>query len=273
MIMLIDTHCHINMLVKKEFDVPLIPEHLTFAYLIFEEAKQKKVTQIVNVGTSLIESKNCALLAEKINGLFATVGIHPNDCTAAWKSDLHDIQKLVEHKEQYNIVGIGECGIDLHYPDYNLSRQQDAFRAQIELALEHDLALVVHSRDAAEETLRILFEYEHENLRGTMHCYSYDMAYAQEIVKLNFVFGIGGTLTYPRNNELRTVATTIPLDRIVLETDAPFLPIQSMRGKQNHPQYIANIAQYLAELRNVSFEEIAQVTTHAAQTLFRLPTK
>ena len=152
--MLIDTHCHINMMVKKSFDTPLTEPDFISAQQIVDEAALYDVTKILNVGTSLIESKNCIELATRFKGVYAAVGIHPNDLTDSWQAELKSLAAFLERKEESKIVGIGECGIDKHYPDYNIVRQQDAFRAQIELALKHDVAVVVHSRDAYEETLR-----------------------------------------------------------------------------------------------------------------------
>jgi TatD DNase family protein len=158
----------------------------------------------------------------------------------------------------------------MHYPDYDLNRQRDAFKAQIELALQHKLALVVHSRDAYDETLRILEEYKNEITRATMHCFSYDKDFARTVTEWGFVLGIGGTITYPKNEELRTVVKNTELKNIVLETDAPFLPPQAIRGKQNHPKEIATIAQYIAQLRGETVETIATETTKNALHLFGL---
>lgn len=268
--MLIDTHCHINMMVKKKFDVPLTQKDISPATHIINEAAQDEVTHIINVGTSLIESQNCVMLATQFDTVFATIGLHPNDCTEQWRDDFNEIKKMVTNKEGNKIVGIGECGIDRHYPEYNLQRQIDAFKAQIELALEHDLALVVHSRDAADETLGVLEEYRNDIQRGVMHCFSYDQPIADHVIAMGFVLGIGGTLTYPKNNELRTVSQTVNIKNIVLETDAPFLPPQIIRGKQNHPKYIKTVATFLAELRSTSYKEIAQVTTDNALNLFSI---
>lgn len=265
---LIDTHCHLNMIVKKEFDVPLSAQQIEQASLVIDEAKHHNVTKIINVGTSLIESKNCVALAQEYKNVFASVGIHPNDATDAWRSDLREIAKLIGKFER--IVAIGECGLDRHYPDYNLPLQQDVFRAQIELALKHNLALVVHTRNAADETLKILDEYAQEKIRGVIHCFSEDLPFAQEVITRGYVIGIGGILTYPKNDSLRTVCTAIPLTSIVLETDAPFLPPQEIRGKQNRPQYIEAIATFLARLRNESLEHIAQTTTKNALKLFSI---
>jgi TatD DNase family protein len=198
------------------------------------------------------------------------VGIHPNDCSENWQKDMREIAALAKRKEEYKIVAIGECGIDKHYPEYNLQRQKDAFKAQIELALEHDLAIIVHTRDAGDETLRALDDFRGEALRGTIHCFSEDLAFAQHAIGLGFVLGIGGTVTYQKNNYLRSELTTVDLEHIILETDAPFLPPQTMRGKPNHPKYIETIARYVAELRSEPFELIAEQTTKNVQRIFRL---
>ena len=256
-------------MIKKEFDVPLKETDFSSANAIIEQAQKQDVSIIINVGTRNIENQNCIQLAQKFNAVFATVGIHPND-SDEWQEDLVSMKKWVANKIENKIVGIGECGMDRHYPDHNTSRQRDAFKAQIELALEHDLALVIHSRDAYDETLTILEEYKNNITRAVMHCFSYDQAFAETATSWNFMLGIGGTVTYPKNNELRSVVQLADIKNIVLETDAPFLPTQTMRGKQNHPQYIATIAHYIATLRNESFEYIAQETTRNAIQLFGL---
>lgn len=272
--MFIDTHCHMNIMAKKTFDVPLTMQEIESASIILEEADQQNVKQIINVATSLIESANCIALAKKYSTCFASVGIHPNDCTADWLTDFKEIEKQwfkkTNHQEN-KIVAIGECGIDKHYPDYNLKRQQDAFRAQIELALQYNLPVIVHTRDAGDETLRVLEEYKSNNLTGVIHCFSEDLSFAQTALSFGCVLGIGGPLTYPKNNTLRTVFSTVALEKIILETDAPYLAPQAFRGKQNGPKYIPVIAQFLAELRGITFEEVAQQTTQTAKTLFALP--
>lgn len=268
--MLIDTHCHINSMVKKDFDRPLTQEEYRPAVTIVNEAAESGVTKILNVGTSLIESENCIELAKRFPHVYAAIGIHPNDLTDTWKEDLKKLALYLEQKEELKIVAIGETGMDKHYPDYNIVRQKDAFKAQIELTLKHDLALVVHTRDAAEETLRCLEEYKNQGLRGTIHCFSEDLSFAQTAISWGFVLGIGGTITYPKNNVLREVVKTVGLESIILETDAPFLPPQSMRGQQNHPKYIRTIAEYIANELTVSFELVAQITTKNAESIFKI---
>lgn len=269
--MLIDTHCHLNIMVKQHEQTLLHNDMQPLAQAIVDNAHAHHVTTIINVGTSFIESKNCITLAQWFSNCYAVVGIHPNDCKEDWRKELHDIEQFLKQKNDLKIVGIGECGLDFHYPDYNKHRQKDAFKAQIECALEHDLALVVHTRDARDETLRILEEYKNELSRGIIHCFSEDLQFAQQVIEWHFALGIGGTISYPKNNYLRDVVTNVNLSDIVLETDAPFLPPQSMRGKMNHPSNIALIAQYIAELRSEDFEMIASATTENASAIFKLP--
>lgn len=271
--MLIDTHCHINVLVKKsfdEFDLPITPQELIQADQVVQEAALAGVTTILNVGTSLVESINCITLAHRYTHVFAAIGVHPNDLTHEWKEDIQALENYLKKKDEYKIVALGECGIDKHYPGYNLDRQKDAFKRHIELALTYDLPLVVHSRDAAEETYQCLQEFKSPALRGTIHCFSEDHFWAQEALSLGFVLGIGGTITYPKNGILRSVVQTVGIDHIILETDAPFLPPQTMRGKKNHPRFIATIAEYIATLLNLPLKEVAEKTTHTAEQLFKL---
>lgn len=268
--MLIDTHCHLNILVKTIFDIPLTHAQILAAQHYIDSAAEEKVTTIINVGTNVIESLNCIALAEQYPTVYATVGIHPDDCTENWKQDIQQFKKLLNNKQAAKIVGVGECGIDLYRPGYNLQRQQDAFKAQIELALEYDRALVVHSRNAPEETLAILDTYKKQLARVTLHCFSYSLPIARDVISMGFMLGIDGPVTYKKNDELRTIAQTVPLEHIVLETDAPFLPPQHIRGQQNEPKQIKTIAAFIAELRGISLDVCAEQTTANARALFNL---
>ncbi len=268
--MLIDTHGHINMMVKETFDRPLTTQEISDATTIMDECIVDNVQYVINVGTSLIESQNCMTLAQKYPHMFATIGIHPNDCTATWQTDVRTLKEYAAKAQAHNIVGIGEIGLDRHYPDYNLPRQRDAFRAQIELALEYDLAIVVHSRDAKDETLHVLSEYKGSISRGIIHCFCEDLDFALEAISIGFSIGLGGTITYPKNIILREVAKSLALEHIVLETDAPFLPPQALRGTKNHPRNIKLIAEYLAHLRSEEFEKVAETTTKNAVHIFKI---
>ncbi len=270
--MFIDTHCHINDLIRINGKSTLTLQEISRTEAVVEDAQKAGVTTLINVGTNLIESNNCVTIARKYAAIYASVGIHPNDLTDSWKSDYKIIRDMVKSAQTNKIVGIGECGIDRHYPGYNLERQYDCFKAHIELALEYNCALIVHSRDAPDETLSVLSEYKGNFSPGrvVIHCFSYDQSIANEVINMNFVIGVGGTITYPKNNVLRSILSGIDLKNVVLETDSPFLPPQSMRGQQNKPEQIYTIAQFIAQLRGDTLEHIAQKTTETALTLFNL---
>lgn len=267
--MLIDTHCHLNLLGKSDFDRAMSEQEILDAGTFVRDAATHDVSCIVNVGTSLIESINCIHLASRYSQVFAAVGIHPNDTHEAWQDDL----RALTHEITINpkIVAIGETGLDYHYPGYHKIRQMDAFKYQIELAIKYNKALIVHTRDAIDDTLTILSSYAHDLSRCVIHCYSENASYAQDIVKLGYLLGIGGAVTYPKNEYLRDVVRSVPLNHIILETDAPFLPPQVIRGKKNTPAQIQTIATYIAHLLNLPYEQVALVTTGAAQNLFQLP--
>jgi TatD DNase family protein len=276
----VDTHCHINLMVKHKngaalFDTALSSEEISEAQVIIKEAETEGVNKIICVGTSLTESLNCLELARTYPNIYCSLGIHPNDATETWHEDLKTFRTILKDesqnpKENSKIVAIGECGFDFHYPEYNKNRQRDVFKAQIELALEFDKAIIIHTRDAGALVVDVLEEYKNESgLRGSMHCFSEDLEFAQRSIKLDFVLGIGGTVTYPKNTILRDVVKAVGLANIVLETDAPYLPPQHMRGKKNHPQYIKNIAEYIAQLLGVTYDEAVYMTTKNAERIFK----
>lgn len=267
--MLTDTHCHINCMIKDTFDVSLPSNFKEKTELILEAAQARGVTTIINVGTSLQESLNCIALAQNFKNIFATIGIHPNDITSNWQDELKIFTTLLQDQKN-KIVGIGEIGLDYHYPNYDKKLQSTALEAQIELAVSSKKAIVIHTRDAGQDVLDIIESYKNYLVRGIIHCFSEDLAFAKRALDLGFVIGIGGAVTYPKNEILRTVVKSIPLSAIVLETDAPFLPPQYMRGKQNNPAQIEVIARYIAELKGITFEFVAESTTATAFNLFQL---
>jgi len=267
---LIDTHCHVNIMVKEKFDTPLQEENFALAANIAEKAAQEQVNYILNVGTSIIECQNCIELAKRNSSMYASVGIHPCDLRSNWHTELKQIKKFISHKKENKIVAIGECGIDLYHQKHNLSQQKELFKAQIELSLEHQLPMTIHMREATDEMHSCLEEFKDEKLLGVMHCFYEQKEFADYAINLGLLIGVGGPITYPKNVFLREIISQLPLDKLVLETDAPFLPPQIIRGKQNHPKYIKHLADYIAKLRNISFEEVAQQTTDNAKKLFKL---
>lgn len=268
--MFIDTHCHLNMMVGKSQDAPLLPNHFAAIASIIDVARTQEVRTIINVGTSVQESYQSIRIAEQFPSVYATVGIHPCDARDDWRLSFKEIIKLVHDAPKGTVVGIGETGLDYYHKPYNKAAQHDLFRAHIELALAYDLPLVVHIRDAADDALKILRAYM-PDARGVNHCFMHDSDVAKQFMLWGWYMGIDGPITYPKNEAFRSTVRGIALEYLMFETDAPFLPPQPYRGKQNSPAYIPLFAQTVADLHGVSLETCAQVTTKNAKKLFGLP--
>jgi TatD DNase family protein len=265
--MFVDTHCHLNMMVDKARHELLTEEQLTLAGQIVDAAHEQGVTKIINVGTNLLETRNAIALAQKFPQVWATAGIHPCDLTEDWTTDFAHLTRLVANAGKNRLIAIGETGIDFYHKPFNKQRQKDAFKAHIELALTYNLPLVIHIREAADDALALLEHYRTQ-VRGVLHCFSFDRSYAKEVTSWGFFIGIDGPVTYPKNQELRDVVHATPLDHLLLETDAPFLPVQEMRGKQNSPVYLPLFAQVIADIKGISLQALAQATSKNVDSLF-----
>jgi TatD DNase family protein len=269
--MFIDTHCHLD-ITAKGFEEKFDSNDFDLILDIINRAKKEKVGLFVNIGTDLESSGNSVEMAKKFEQVFSTVGIHPCDVKEEWKKSFEEIKKLAKKDK---VVGIGETGLDFFHKPFCRNLQEDAFKAHIELSLEFDLPLVIHTRDSIDETLKILEPYKNE-ARGVFHCFQQSMDIAKEITEMKlgngarFYLGIDGPITYKKNDYLREVVKAVPLETLVLETDAPFLPPIPHRGKKNFPEFIPLIAQEVANVRGISIEEVEAATTFNAKKLFGL---
>ena len=268
--MFIDTHCHMNMMVDKAFDELLKEEHFPQIAQVVQAAHDAGVHYIVNVGTSLEETMNSLAIAQRHDNVFATVGIHPCDVKKDWREKLAQFEQMIIDDTHGKIVGVGETGLDYYHQPYDAALQAEAFRAHIELAIKYDKAIVVHVREAGDDALAILREYIPRGARGVIHCFSQDLKAAQEVASWGWCMGIDGPVTYKKNDALREIVATVPLENLLLETDAPFLTPQKFRGKRNSPMYLPLIAEQIAMSRGVSIEEVRCVTSENAKKLFRL---
>lgn len=270
--MFVDTHCHLNIMMNKKPDDLLQESDFPTIATIVDAAMSVGVEKIINVGTSIPESMNSLEIAKRFDGVVASVGVHPCDSNEMSHADICSamatIDDWLKDKEERKIVALGETGLDFYHKPFDMARQKDMFVMHIERSLKHKLPLVVHVREAGEETLRVLEEYVKDGLRGVIHCFSQNKDFAQTVVAWGFFCGLDAPIGYPKNVELRTVINTIPLERIVLETDAPFLPPQHLRGKQNSPVNIPLIAQMVADSKGVDCAMVERVTTENAQKLF-----
>lgn len=257
---MIDTHAHLD------FD-----RYAGEVDDVVARAEVAGVTQIITVGTSLAASKATAAIAARYPSVYPAVGIHPDAADSVEGTVLAELRGLAKTE---HAVAIGETGIDLfHKENPPLKSQRDAFLAQADIAAELGLPLIVHTRAAASETLESLhaiFAQTSKPRGAVVHCFEGSQAFAGEILKLGLMISFTATLTYPRNDELRSVAAAVPLERIMLETDAPFLPPQTKRGQRNEPAYVVETARCLADLKGISYEELDTITTRNARTFFNL---
>jgi len=268
--MFIDTHCHLEMIAEKRTNATEWQIIFQDAQKIAKEAYLSSVSPLITIGTTLASSTIALHCATQISNVFCTIGIHPSDSKESERDDLKKLEALLKQTAPGIIVGIGETGLDFYHPGFDKDQQKNLFRAQIELALVHKLPLVIHTRNAFDETLSIIDEYRNEQLRGVFHCFSEDLQAAHEVTARGFYLGIDGPITYPKNTELRRIVSTLGISNILLETDAPFLPPQSIRGKINHPAQVATIGAFIAELLELPIEAVAEQTSTNARSLFGL---
>jgi TatD DNase family protein len=261
--MLIDSHAHID-----------LPNFDKDREQVFARARQGGVRVVVNIGLDLESSRASLEMARQYDDVFSTVGFHPHEASEL-KDD--DLKVLAEMAKDEKVVAVGEIGLDFYRNLSPRKSQEEAFRKQLDLAVELGLPVVVHCRQAHKEVFNILSGWVRATLsagrlrRGVIHCFSGDIELAQRYIEIGFYISLAGSVTYPSAGELVQVAREIPLDRLLLETDAPFLAPQAYRGKRNEPAYIALIAEKVAQVREVPREVVAGAATKNTISLFRLP--
>ncbi len=253
--MFIDTHAHLDFdRFSKDRDK------------VIKDAYAIGVKRIINVGADMGSSQNSVELAQDYDFIYASIGVHPHDAEGFSAKDYDTLKELSKADK---VVAVGEIGLDYYYDNSPRQIQQEAFKQQLELAQEVNLPIIIHSRDAKEDTLKILKESAKE-LTGVMHCYAYDLKTANEVIDLGFYLAFGGVITFNNATDLRGVVEEIPLDKILIETDAPYLTPTPYRGKRNESKYVKEVAKKIAEIKDITLEEVAEVTTKNAKELFDL---
>jgi TatD DNase family protein len=235
---------------------------------VLERSRNAGVWPLVSIGTCLKDSAWAAEFAGRNEGIYATVGQHPEFADGYRASDL---ARFREEALKPKVVAVGEVGLDFHRPGSSLAVQEPVFRAMVALARDLKLPLVIHNREASADVLRVLREAWDPALGGVFHCFAGDAQTALAAIDLNFHIAVGGVLTFKSAQALREVIAQVPLERLVLETDGPWLAPQAWRGQRNEPAYIPSIAAQLAQVKGVDLGTVAQVTTANARSLFRLP--
>ena len=251
-----DTHAHYN---DEKFD-DVVDETI-------KECLDIGVHYINNIGYNIESSKKAIELSKKYNECYAVIGIHPSD---VGKCEVEDIEKLYKNLNNGKIVAIGEIGLDYYWMEDPEDVQERVFRRQIALAKEFHLPISIHTRDAMADTYRILKEEGVPERGGIMHSFSGDAAWAEKFLALGMHLSFSGVVTFKKATEVQEAAQHVPFDRLLVETDAPYLAPVPYRGKRNEPGYTRYVAEKIAELRGVSLEEVAEKTTQNAHRLFRI---
>ena len=255
--MLIDTHCHLQ---DKRFAGDL--------EAVLDRAQEAGVAYALVVGSDLATSREACELAQKYPQLFAIVGVHPHDSKDADRATFDEIRKLAA---QERVVALGEMGLDYHYDFSPRKIQQRVFRYQIGLARELGLPIVIHDREAHADTMAILKEEKAEEVGGVLHCYSGSWEMARECIKMGFYISIAGPVTFANAKKLVQVVENLPLEHLLVETDAPYLTPVPHRGKRNEPAYVRHVAEAIARIKGIAVEEVEEQTTANAIKLFGLP--
>ena len=254
--MIFDSHCHLN----DENLYPRIDE-------VIEAAKKTGVKKFLVVGYDKASSLLAVDIANRYEECYAAVGFHPTEIEGVTEEDYQEVVSLLSNKK---VVAIGEIGLDYHWPEPGKEVQQKWFRRQLELAREIGLPVVIHSRDAANDTMAILEEEEAGEIGGVMHCYSYTKELAERVLRMGLYIGVGGVLTFKNARKLVETVEATPLDRIVIETDSPYLAPEPNRGKRNNSANLRYVVAKLAEIKGITPEEAAEATYENAMRMYRI---
>jgi len=284
----IDTHAHLDMLKNKT------PEEAV------KDARLEDVKYIINVGTSLDGSKKALEFSKTFDNVFASIGIHPHHAKEFGSNHRKQLESMISGANDFyrdetkaangikadfvtgkdtknkcrKVVAVGETGFDFYRNLSPKSGQEKVFAAHIELAIRYNLPVIIHDRDAHNDILRVVKKYTHDkNFRAVVHCFSGDLDFAMECIDLGLFISFTGVITFPNAKSMLGVIKEIPIERIFIETDAPFLAPQPKRGKENYPEYVKYIAAKIAEIKNLTVSGIAEITSKNAEKFFSLNEK
>ena len=252
--MIIDTHAHYD---DKAFEED--------REQLLESMVGEGIGRIVNIGSSLNACKRTIQLMEQYDFIYGALGIHPTDSGELTESD---IEWIKDNCALEKCVAVGEIGLDYYWDEPDRAIQKKWFVRQLELAREVKLPVVIHSRDAAQDTVEIMKAEKAQDIGGVVHCYSYSRELAKTFLDMGFYFGIGGVVTFNNGRKLKEVVEYLPMDRIVLETDSPYLAPVPFRGKRNDSRKLTYVVEQIANIKGISLEEVQQTTTRNAHNLY-----
>ena len=257
--MLIDSHCHLT---DEKFDADRTE--------MIDRARAAGVSRFIVIGATgaFVHNEKAVALAQEQADVFAVIGVHPHDAQTITPETYARLRELAQ---QPKVVGLGETGLDFYYDNSPREDQRTHFRAFIRLAQELELPLSMHVRDAYIEAAQILREEGGDNIAGVMHCFTGNTEEARALLELGLYISFSGIVTFKSAQALREVVREVPLQRMLVETDCPFLTPAPYRGKRNEPAYVVRVAETITEVKDVALEVVAQATRHNTETLFRLP--
>ena len=256
MVKIFETHAHYD---DDAFDIDRDE--------LLNSFSENGIIKAVNIGANLSTSKATVELAKKYDFIYGAVGVHPSDIRELEADGaINEIEKMALEDK---ILAIGEIGLDYHYEDTDELLQKKWFVKQMDLARKLNLPIVVHSRDAAKDTVDIMTAEHAENIGGVIHCFSYSKEVAKTFLDMGFYIGVGGVVTFKNGKKLKEVVEYTPLDRIVLETDAPYLAPEPFRGKRNSSLYIPYAAQTIADIKGITVDELYEITYNNAMKMYR----
>ncbi len=254
--MIFDTHAHYK---DEAFD----KDRKELLELLYNEG----ISGVVEMAASVEELDAALELAKQYDHVYAALGIHPDECLNLTEKNMEHIKELAGNTK---VVAIGEIGLDYYGENKDSELQKKWFRRQLRLAKELNLPVNVHSRDAAYDTMSVLKEEEFKGLRGIIHCFSYSLEMAREYVDMGYYIGVGGVVTFKNGKKLQSIVEDIPLERIVLETDCPYLSPVPYRGRRNSSLYLTYVIDKIADIRNIKYEEVEKVTYENALKVYGL---
>lgn len=254
--MLFDTHCHVH---DEAYNGDRDD--------VIQRAFQSGVQYMMFPGTDIPTSAAAVELARRYDGVYAAVGIHPEEAAEITDEAFAQIRYWITHEPK--VVALGEVGLDYHWPEPSREIQKKVFIEQVKMAVELDIPIDIHDREAHGDMMDILHTYG-KGIRGVFHCYSGSLEMAQELMKMGFYFGFTGTTVFPNSKKVKRLAAELPLERILIETDSPYLTPPPYRGKRNEPRYVQYVAAEIARLRNMETSEVARITLENGKRIFQI---
>lgn len=254
--MLVDSHCHLDRLSLEKYDNDLSGA--------INAALERGISRLLCVGISINNRESVVSIAEQFDAVVASVGVHPLDV----KKGLASVEDLILWAQHPKVVALGESGLDYYYNQDEKLTQQESFAIHLSAAKSAQLPVIVHTRDARQDTISLIKEHGCQTHAGVLHCFTESWEMAKQAMDMNYMISISGIATFRNANELRDVVKQLPLDRLLVETDSPYLAPVPHRGKPNEPQYVREVAEFIANLKGISFDELATITTQNFYRLF-----